>query len=136
MYAVNDDHLKDLYQEIVATLWKGYDTFKGESKISSWIYRIGINTCITNYRKEHNHRECIPLNINQELLDGNDEHTTNLKEMYALINQLDSIEKAIIMLWLDEKSYDEISEITGISRNNIASKLRRIKEKLIKMSNA
>ena len=130
MYAADDDHFKDLYQEVLINLWRGIDRFRGDAQLSTWIYRTSINTCVTYYRRNHKHDEMLSLE-GVSVVDNDDgTRLQQIKEMYRLISRLDRMEKAIILLWLDEKSYDEISEITGLSRNNVASRLRRIKIKL------
>lgn len=135
LYATDDEHLKDLYQETLINLWQGFQGFKGEAKISSWIYRVSLNTCISFYRKHSKITDTMPLESLFGLTTEDDEKAVHLREMYRLISQLNRLEKAIILLWLDERSYEEIAEITGISRNNIASKLKRIKEKLNGLAN-
>lgn len=135
LYATDDEHLKDLYQETLINLWQGFQGFKGEAKISSWIYRVSLNTCISFYRKHSKITDTMPLESLFGLMTEDDEKAVHLCEMYRLISQLNRLEKAIILLWLDERSYEEIAEITGISRNNIASKLKRIKEKLNGLAN-
>ena len=97
VYATDADHLNDLYQEVVINLWKAYPRFRGDCKSSTWVYRIGLNTCISFFRQ---------------------------------------LERALILLWLEERSYQEIAEIIGISKNNVAVKLNRIREKLKAMSNS
>lgn len=130
MYASDDDHFKDLYQEVLINLWRGIDRFRRESQLSTWIYRTSINTCVTYYRRNHKYDEMLSLE-GVSVVDNDDgTRLQQIKEMYRLISRLDRMEKAIILLWLDEKPYDEISEITGLSRNNVASRLRRIKIKL------
>ena len=130
MYAADDDHFKDLYQEVLINLWRGIDRFRGDAQLSTWIYRTSINTCVTYYRRNHKHDEALSLE-GVSVVDNDDgTRLQQIKELYRLISRLDRMEKAIILLWLDEKSYDEISEITGLSRNNVAARLRRIKIKL------
>lgn len=131
MYAVDEDHLKDLYQEILINLWQGLDSFRGDAQISTWIYRMSINTCVTQYRRNKQKVETQSLEILVNVPSEDDNRLENLKAMYRLINRLNRIEKAIILMWLDEKTYDEIAEVTGLSRNNVASRLRRIKAKLV-----
>lgn len=129
LYATDEEHLKDLHQEVLIHLWQGFRSFKGEAKISSWIYRVSLNTCISFYRKHSKITDTMSLeSLFDLMIDESDEKAVHLREMYRLISQLNRLEKAIILLWLDERSYEEIAEITGISRNNIASKLKRIKE--------
>ena len=118
MYARDNDDINDLYQDVV---------------LSTWIYRITLNTCITNLRKKKNY-DYVPLKQDIDILDDC-EHDECMKHLYQLIHQLDNVDKMYIMLWLDEKSYDEIAEIVGVGRNNVAIRIHRIKEKLKKMSN-
>ena len=120
---------------MLVNLWQGFDSFKGDAKVSSWIYRVSLNTCISFYRKHDKITDTLPLENLFGLVSEEDEKAARLREMYRLIGQLNRLEKAIIMLWLDERSYEEIAEITGLSRNNIASKLKRIKEKLNVLAN-
>ncbi|EKN09297.1 sigma-70 family RNA polymerase sigma factor [Parabacteroides goldsteinii] len=135
LYAIDEEHLKDLHQEVLINLWQGFKSFKGEAKISSWIYRVALNTCISFYRKHSKITGTMPLESLFELTSDDEEKPAHLREMYQLIGRLNRLEKAIILLWLDEKSYEEIAEITGLSRNNIATKLKRIKEKLNVLAN-
>ncbi len=135
MYADDSEHLKDLYQEVVANIWQGFDSYRNESKISTWIYRIAINTCVSYIRRNSKHSLLSRIDDNSiGIVDENTEHHMQLKTMYELISQLNRIDKAIIMLWLDEYSYEEIATFTGMSRNNVASRIHRIKERLVKQS--
>ncbi|MDE6084772.1 MAG: sigma-70 family RNA polymerase sigma factor [Muribaculaceae bacterium] len=136
MYGTNEEQRKDLYQECMANVWQGLKSFKNESKLSTWVYRACINTCITCYRRNQRHDNTLSIDDVQSVAQREDNRVQNLQEMYRLISQLNSIEKALIMMWLDEKSYDEISEVTGMRRNTVASRLKRIKEKLIKLGNS
>lgn len=137
MFGTDTEHIKDLYQEVVANLWQGINSFSERSNISTWIYRVALNTCVTYFRKSYRHSNTVPIESILDLTDDADSttHATNLRELYELISTLGNMDKAIIMLWLDEHSYDEISEITGISKNNVASRLHRIRQRLIKQSN-
>jgi RNA polymerase sigma-70 factor (ECF subfamily) len=134
MYADDSLELNDLYQEVVINLWKGFDNFRGDSSISSWIYRVGLNTCISYYRKSSSKPKTISLVDNIEIYEDTVK-TAQIKEMYSLIGKLNKIERALILLWLDEKTYDEIAEIMGLNRNTVASRLKRIREKIVEMSN-
>lgn len=136
MYASGADHLNDLYQEVVINLWKAYPHFRGESKVSTWVYRIGLNTCVSFYRKSKNRPEVIPITVDLEDFAYEEDKTTQLRELYRMINRLHPLERAIILLWLEEKNYHEIAEITGLTRNHVAVKLNRIKEKLKTMSDS
>lgn len=131
MYAEDSDHLNDLYQEVMANLWQGFAGFKGDSKISTWIYRIAINTCVSFMRRHGRHEGHVPLDeMTTGVIDESQERASQLRMMYEMISRLGRIDKAVIMLWLDEYSYDEISSMTGISRNNVASRIHRIKQRL------
>lgn len=134
-YAIDSDHYKDLWQETMANLWNGFERFRGDSKMSTWIYRVSLNSCISFHRKHYKNRNLVPIEEMIELIDTSTERPELLREMYRMINLLSNIEKAVIMLWLDDHSYDEIAEITGLQRNTVASKLYRIKEKLSKIAN-
>jgi RNA polymerase sigma factor, sigma-70 family len=128
--------MADLYQEVVCNLWSGFSKFREESSVSTWIYRVALNTCISGVRKDI--KQPKSNLIASRLADSLAEPETmeeNIREMYSLINQLKSIEKAIILLYLENKSYQEIAEITGLSISNVATKLMRSKKKLKQMSN-
>jgi RNA polymerase sigma-70 factor (ECF subfamily) len=127
--------MKDLYQESVLNLWKGYPKFRNESSYSTWIYKIALNTCISGMRKEDKHRRDVPLSLSEEIAFEPETMGEEIEELYRLIYQLKTLERAIILLWLEEKSYQEIAEITGLSISNVATKLKRIKENLKTMSN-
>lgn len=134
MYATDREHLNDLYQETAINLWQGMEKFKGDSKLSTWIYRTTLNTCISYFRKNHRHDDTESLETLMEFPADDSERTEQLREMYRLITRLRKLDRAIILLWLDEKSYDEIAEITGLSRNNVASRLHRIKTQLSQLA--
>lgn len=131
MYADDRDHFQDLRQEVLANIWSGIDSFSGRSKVSTWVYRIALNTCITFFRRHGKHSSVERLDQSAtQLADETDDRTTRLRFMYRLIGRLDKLDKAIVMLWLDEHSYDEISSITGLTRANVASRLHRIRKRL------
>ena len=132
VYADNTEDQKDLYQEIVYQLWKSYNSFKGESLLSTWMYRIALNTAITHLKKEK--KKGVQIEIDDKLLNRKDEIDTETEEkislLYAQIQDLNVIEKGIILLYLDGKSYDEIAAVTGFTNTNIGTRLARIKQKL------
>lgn len=136
IYAVDTENLNDLYQEVVINLWKAFPRFRGECKVSTWIYRIGLNTCISFFRKSRSKPEVVPITVDLESFPADEDKTVQLRELYRLINSLAKLERALILLWLEEKSYQEIADIIGISRGNVAVKLNRIKEKLRIMCNS
>lgn len=135
MYAKDADEANDFFQETLIRLWQGFPKFRGESAINTWLSRICINTCITQLRKNRKRSTTIPLNIDVDILDEDKEAGKQLSQMYALINQLSIFDKALILLWLDNMSYNEIADIMGISVSNVSVKLMRIKNKLKQMSN-
>lgn len=134
LYATPNAPLNDLYQEVVLNLWKAFPKFRRECKLSTWIYRISLNTCISFMRKEKNIPEIVSLTPAEvDRSEEWDETQAMLRQLYRMINRLGQLEKSIILLYLEEKSYEEISEITGLTVTNVATKLNRIKEKLRKM---
>lgn len=136
IYATDELNLNDLYQEIVINIWNSFPRFRGECKVSTWVYRIGLNTCISFFRKSKSKPEVVPLTIDIESFAEEEDKTARLRELYRLINYLGKLERALILLWLEEKSYQEMADITGLTRSNVAVKLTRIKEKLKSMSNS
>lgn len=133
MFSKDTDEVNDLFQEVLVNLWKGMSSFKGRSDIRTWIYRIALNTCISMDRKKK--IATIPLSMDANLFQDQDEDTKQVKLLHNRINKLQPFDKAIVLLWLENISYDEIGEIIGISTKNVASRLFRIKEKLRTMSN-
>lgn len=133
MFSKDTDEVNDLFQEVLVNLWKGMSSFKGRSDIRTWIYRIALNTCISMDRKKK--ITTIPLSMDANLFQDQDEDTKQVKLLHNRINKLQPFDKAIVLLWLENISYDEIGEIVGISTKNVASRLFRIKEKLRSMSN-
>ena len=107
----------------------------GDSKLTTWVYRIAMNTCITFLRRTNARPQTVPMTANVAQLEADEDTTGQLRELYRLINQLGKLERALILLWLEERSYEEIADILGITKTNVAVKLNRTKEKLKKMSN-
>ncbi len=130
MYAKDKDEANDFFQETLIRLWQGFSQFRGESNINTWLSRICINTCISSLRKKKKHRETIPLTIDMELLEESNESGKQLAQMYRLINRLGVLDKALILLWLDNMSYADIAEVMGLTVSNVSVKLMRIREKL------
>lgn len=129
---------EDLYQEVMANIWEGLDSFRGEAKVSTWMYRMAINTCITWHRRNDRHsRERVSLEdlISEPAdMDSSAELVAGLRSLHALISCLNPVEKALISLWLEDKPYEEIAAIVGISKANVAVRIHRIKEKLSQMA--
>ncbi len=134
MYASDRAPLSDLYQEVVINIWRAYPTFRNESKLSTWIYRIALNTCISFVRKEKNIPKFIHLSTEiYTFPEEQDELNGMLQELHRLINRLGQLDKSIVLLYLEEKPYEEIAEITGLSVSNVGTRLNRIREKMRKM---
>jgi RNA polymerase sigma-70 factor (ECF subfamily) len=135
MYEHDQDARNDLFQEIVLQLWKSFPTFRGEAKITTWMYRIALNTAISGYRKQTRHIKTEDLNemhFNISEYSG-DEREEDLLKLQAAIRQLSEIERAMIMMALEEVPYEEIAETIGITQNNVRVRMNRIREKLKKM---
>jgi len=132
LYGRDEAGKEDLYQEIVIQLWKSYSSFRGESKFSTWMYRIALNTAISDLRKQTRRVQLqFPEFVPRDLADENDKiKEEQLKQMYAAIQQLSEVEKAVVMLYLEDKTYEEMEEVLGISNGNLRVKMNRIKDKL------
>lgn len=135
VYASATAPFADLYQEVMVNLWTGLDSYQGDAKVSTWIYRLALNTCITWHRRNSRHTVgVVPLDLCSEVADDNTSYVDRWQELQGLIECLEPIEKALLTLWLDEKSYEEIAAITGISKANVATRLHRIRTKLSKLA--
>ena len=130
LYTTPNATLNDLYQEVVLNLWKAFPKFRRECKISTWIYRIALNTCISFIRKEKNIPEIVTLTQEADRTEETDETQAMLRQLYRMINRLGQLEKSIILLYLEEKSYEEIAEITGCNAEAIRSNLSRARKKV------
>jgi RNA polymerase sigma-70 factor (ECF subfamily) len=137
MYGAAGSDRQDLFQEIVIQLWRAYPSFRGESKFSTWLYRIALNTAISDLRRQRRHILPVdPDRLPTQLQDiqYSNEKEEQLQSLYAAIDRLTEVEKALTMLYLEDKSYAEMEEILGIPQNNLRVKMNRIKEKLRKMT--
>ncbi len=135
MFSKDEDEVADLFQEILINIWKGFEKFRGESSIRTWIWRISFNTCVSYEKKKSRMGSTIPLSLNISLFDDSDEDTRQIKMLQKRIRQLGPFDRAIVLLWLDDLSYAEIGEIVGISEKNVSVRLVRIREQLKKMNN-
>ncbi|MEN9599314.1 MAG: hypothetical protein RL596_1633 [Bacteroidota bacterium] len=121
----------DLFQEITLQAWKAYANFRGDAKFSTWLYRVALNTAITFYRKEKKQSLFISTDtLPDEDTSYHDPIEEQTKAMYKAIGELSKVDKAIVMLYLEDYSYIEIGEMVGITANNVAVKMNRIKTKL------
>jgi RNA polymerase sigma-70 factor (ECF subfamily) len=137
MYTNDRESRSDLFQEIVLQLWKSFHTFRGDAKITTWMYRIALNTAISGLRKQGRKIQTQDLNdqhlnISERAADIPEE---NFEKLHWAIHKLSEIERAMIMMALDEVPYDEIAETMGITQNNVRVRMNRIREKLRKLMN-
>ena len=139
MYESDRDVRNDLFQEIVLQLWRSFNSFRGESKITTWMYRIALNTAISGYRKQTRNVKTEDLNemhFNISEQYGADDVEENVQKLQWAIRQLSDIERAMVMMALEEISYDEIAETIGITQNNVRVRMNRIREKLRRIMSA
>ena len=130
VYASGQVNREDLFQEICLQLWKSYPNFREEAKFSTWMYRVALNTAISNVRKEKKTLLFEPIKENDTILEDSNDENEKSQLLYKAISKLNRIDKAIILLWLEEKNYEEIASIMGTSKNNVSVKMVRIKRKL------
>lgn len=137
LYCFTDPDRQDLFQEIVIQLWRSYPKFRGDAKFSTWLYRIALNTAISDLRRSRpptttTSPDQLPTQLQDIQYSGEKEQQLQL--LYTAINRLTEVEKALTMLYLENRSYQEMEEILGIAQNNLRVKMNRIKEKLRKMT--
>jgi RNA polymerase sigma-70 factor (ECF subfamily) len=132
VYCPNLSEREDLFQEIIYQLWKSYNTFRGDAKFTTWMYRVALNTAITGFKKFQKQPKSKDINerIMQISEDKDEVAEERLKSLYEAIGQLNDVDKALIMLHLEDHSYQEIANILGITEVNVGVKLNRIKKKL------
>ena len=138
IYTTNQDQHNDLFQEITIQIWKNYSKFRGESKFSTWMYRVSLNTAITLYRKSSRRiktQDFSEVSFKIKSVDYDDTKDQQLRALYGGIRELNDIEKALIFLYLEDKPYKEIAKTLGISEVNARVKMNRSKEKLRKILN-
>ena len=134
MFSKDEDEVADLFQDILVNLWKGFENFRGESSVRTWIYRVSLNTCISADRKKKRKGETVPLDMSINLFDDSAEDIRQVRMLQNRISRLGPFDRAIVLLWLENLSYDEIGAIVGISAKNVSVRLFRIKEQLRNMS--
>ena len=135
MFSNDADEVADLFQETLINMWKGYEKFRGESDIKTWIWRVSLNTCITAERKKRRRAEQVPLTMDINLFEDSDDDTRQIRMLRERIGRLRHFDRAIVLLWLESLSYEDIGAIVGISAKNVSVRLVRIREQLKKMSN-
>lgn len=136
LYTQSEAEHKDLFQEISIQLWKSFDRFEGKSKFSTWMYRVGLNTAITLYRKDKKRIDTYALNDEISRIEV-DQYNPVIDEqlnwLYQKIEKFSEIDKALVLLYLEDKKYDEIADTLGITAVNARVKMNRIKQRLKKM---
>ncbi|MFY9607732.1 MAG: sigma-70 family RNA polymerase sigma factor [Blastocatellia bacterium] len=133
IYAVDLENRRDLYQEIVYQLWRSFGSFKGESSISTWLYRVALNTAITSLRKSKKVPEHTELDDQFITTPGSfdiSDRSEQVQQLYSAIRSLGEVDRALVILYLEELSYKEISEVLGLTEDNVGVKLNRIKTRL------
>lgn len=129
-YARTREELEDLHQDTLINVWQGLDKFEGKSSLRTWIYRVTLNTCVSTLRNRHKE---INGNYDVQLydvIDDSEERRIMIKELHEIISCLSPVDKAIVLMWLDEFSYEEIAEMMGMPVGSVGTRLRRAKEKL------
>ena len=134
-YARDEESLKDLVQEVTLQLWRSHQSFKGKSQLSTWVYRVTLNVCLSHSKKIKKRLDTVPLEGQGHSSNEYDPTEEQIEKLYQGIRQLNESDRAIVLLYLEDKSYKEMSEILGISVTNVGVKVNRLKEKLKKIIN-
>lgn len=134
MFSRDNEEINDLFQEILVRLWLGFDQFENRSSVNTWVYRIALNTAINSNKRAKRRPQTVPLSTDIDPYDPQDSSFEQVRQLYALINQLDVMDRGLVLLWLEGIGYDEIAAIMGITVANVGIKLHRIKEKLVQKS--
>ena len=133
MFSHDEEEVNDLFQETLINMWTGIDSFREESKISTWIYRVALNTCLLQERKKKKEAKKVPLTMNVNFFEDSDANSVQVRQLHQRIGRLGLVDRALVMMWLEGMSYDEIGAVMGISPQNVGVKLFRIKEQLKKL---
>ena len=135
LFSKDRAEVEELYQDILINIWKSLPQFEGRSSVRTWVWRVSLNTCISWQRGKRKRGARVPLELSVDLYNDTDNDTRQIQMLHERINKLGPFDRAIVLLWLENISYEEIGEIVGISAKNVSVRLFRIKEKLIQMSN-
>jgi len=136
-YTDTQEDFEDYYQEVCLQIWRSKDNFKEQSAWSTWIYRLSLNVCLTFLKKKKNNKQNAPSDLlpDEVLVDSRAFSDESLNQLYDAIRKLSEIDRGVILLYLEEKSYQEIADIMGTNTNNIGVRITRIKERLKKILN-
>lgn len=134
MYARDQDEANDMMQEALINLWRAHDSFRGEASLRSWVWRICVNTCVSYERGQRRHHNTLPISV-ADLMTAQTDDDQQIRLLHDRIHRLRPFDRALVLLWLEELSYQEIGEILGITAQNVGIRLFRIKEQLRRMSN-
>lgn len=134
MFSNDKEEVEDLFQEVLINMWRGYSSFRGEAKLDTWIWRISLNTCISADRKKKKRGFKVSWDAAKEMPDDSSRDTRQVEQLHARISKLALVDRAIVLLWLENMSYDEIGAIVGITAKNVSVRLVRIRQQLASMS--
>ena len=133
MFSKDPEEVNDLFQESLINIWRGLENFKGQSRMKTWLWRVTLNTCISSDRKKK--IDTVPLTMDINLFEDRDAETRQVNMLKQRIGKLRPFDRAIVLLWLESMSYDEIAAIVGITTQQVSVRLFRIKEQLKQMAN-
>jgi RNA polymerase sigma-70 factor (ECF subfamily) len=135
MFSQDADEVEDLFQEVLINLWKGFESFEQRANIKTWIYRIALNTCISQDRKKKRRSSEVRMTMDINLFEDNDDDTRQVDMLHKRISRLQPFDRAVVLLWLESLPYEEIGQIVGITAKNVSLRLHRIRKQLKQMSN-
>lgn len=121
---------EDLRQDTLINIWQGISRFRGDAEMKTWVYRVTLNTCVSTLRRRSKEGVAVPLSEFADLIDETDDHMSRLAALHSAIALLPPVDKAIVLMWLDEMSYEDIASVVGLGRNTVATRLHRAKHKL------
>lgn len=128
MFVSSREEADDLFQEVLINLWNGFRQFRGNSSVRTWVYRVSLNTCISYKRKKKIKTQ--PLDISSDVIEGDSPQSRQSEQLHKRITKLEPLDRAIVLLWLEDMPYEEIASIVGITTGALGMRLMRIKEKL------
>jgi len=136
MFSKDQEEVNDLFQEILVNLWKSFPSFRGRSELKTWIYRVSLNVCVSIDRKKRRRGRRMELDLSMNPFEPDDNNTRQMDMLRRRIAKLGPFDRAVILLWLENMSYEEIGAVVGITPKNVSVKLYRIKEQLKGMTDS